>query len=748
MNNLSVKFSIVLAILLVTSFSIQGQRPLKDFEKAWIEEENQNLRKAITQESMSEADRTATVRKNAVKLKAYGQPMAFPEGDIPLKVNLERKVRLAMARSVYTNDLRGVFSNLLMQDQLRMINSIQIEVAEEQIKFVIPGNGAFEVSKEVIGNVFDWTITEGVHGGKIGNTKDLVQKFKNLASSKQFLAELNRVYAEEKDLLNSLYGKLIAAEALQTKLRVIYIETYNGSFVDKDFKQPEGTQATTPTSVSTDSSADNFIKANTPFGWKVNTNKSGSWAASSRRKIIEKSAKCGEYFLDINVAATVSPSSGNISTGELDKKLRSWMSESGWYPVEASIVAITISGFKGRLLTTTLKYTDGFGSPMGGYKDGKAHIGGYAILLSDDGSRILRTNYYALAGSCWNNTTAPTSKKEAMSGKNEAEQVMRSITVMGMKSTSPAAPTSTYTPPFEASPPVSTVYPNPKNMKDEELREALIKALTSEPATKDEIKYWTDREKQIKKNPVKPQPKVEPQPEPKSEPKPKAKNKSSTEMIEGDWSLIANGFSGILEIRYDGTALQGRVFFKSIGRWEPLQDLQFDSSTGKFTFLRPNAKQYHEGMLNGSTLIGTFTGNYKWTATKTSQTKTNSEPTNTNTNTATKTTTTSNSSASPTTNTSSADMLVGDWNLVANGFAGILEIRLDGSNLKGRIYFNSLRKWEPLENLNFNASTGQFSFLRPNAKQQHEGVLKGTTLIGTFTGNYKWSATKTGGASR
>lgn len=743
MNNLSVKFSIVLAILLVvTSFSIQGQRPLKDFEKAWIEEENQNLRKAITLESMSEADRIATVRKNAVKLKAYGQPMAFPKGDIPLKTNLDRKFRLAMGRGVYTNDLRNVFNNLLMQDQLRMINSIQIEVAEEQIKFVIPGNGAFEVSKEIIGNVFEWTITEGVTGGKIGNTKDLVQKFKNLASSKELLAKLNKVYAEEKDLMASLFDQLETAEALQTKLRAIYIETYNGSFVDKDFKQPGGTPATTPNPVSTDSSADNFIKANTPFGWKVNTNKSGSWAASSRRRIIEKSAKCGEYFLDINVVATVSPTSETMSNGEIDKKLRSWMSESGWYPEEASIAAITIRGFKGRLLTTTLKYVDGFGSPMGGYKDGKAHIGGYAILVSDDGSRILKTNYYALAGSCWNNTTAPTSKKEAMSGKNEAEQVMRSITVMGMKSTSPTAPTSTYTSPYESSPPVSTIYPNPKNLKDEELREASIKALTSEPATKDEIEYWTEREKQIKKKPVKPQPKPEP------EPKPKTKSKSSTEMIVGDWSLIANGFSGILEIRYDGTALQGRVFFKSIGRWEPLQDLQFDSSTGKFTFLRPNAKQYHEGMLNGSTLIGTFTGNYKWTATKTSQTKTNSEPTNTNTNTATKTTTTSNSSPSPTTNTSSADMLVGDWNLVANGFAGILEIRLDGSDLKGRIYFNSLRKWELLENLKFNASTGQFSFLRPNAKQQHEGVLNGTTLIGTFTGNYKWTATKTGGASR
>ena len=109
------------------------------------------------------------------------------------------------------------------------------------------------------------------------------------------------------------------------------------------------------------------------------------------------------------------------------------MSESGWYPVEASIESITINGFKGRLLTTTLKYNDGFGSPMAGYKYGKAHIGGYAILTSDDGLRTLKVSYYAFASSCWDNKSAETSKKEALAGKNEAEKLVRSLNVSGTK---------------------------------------------------------------------------------------------------------------------------------------------------------------------------------------------------------------------------------------------------------------------------------------------------------------------------
>lgn len=734
MNNLSVKFSIVLAILFVTCFSIWSQTPLQDFEKAWIEQENQDLRKAITEESMPEIDRIVLVKKNAVKLKEYGLPKAFPKGDIPLKTNREGNYRLAMARSIYTNDLRGVFKNQIMTEQLRMINSLQIEIAEEQIKFLIPGNGTFELSKEVVEKVFDWNIVNGVHGEKNADTKDLVKKFNNLASSKKFLDELNRLYAEEKELLNKLYGELKEAEALQSKLREVYDVTYNSTFTHEKFKHPGSTSTNSSSPASTSSSAENFIKANIPFGWKVDTNKPSNWVASSKRKIIEKSGQCHESFLDINVVATISPLSGTMATTEIDKKLRSWMSESGWYPVEASIEAISINGFKGRLLTSTLKYNDGIGSPMAGYRDGKAHIFGHAMLIADDGSKMLKVRYSSFAGSCWDNKSSSISKKEALAGKNEAEQVIRSITISGMNNSTPVSLAYIYTPENDATPTVSTVYTNPKNLNDEKLREVLLLALTNEPATKDEIKYWTEREKQIKKSPVKPQPKGEPT----TETKPKAKTKSSTEMIVGDWKLIANGFSGILEIRFDGSALQGRVFFNSIGKWEPLQDLQFDSSTGKFTFLRPNAKQQHEGVLNGTTLNGTFTGNYKWSATKTSQpqsqSQTNNEPPTITTTSPTK--------------ASWADALVGDWNIISNGFSGKFEIRYDGSKLQGRIFYNTIGRWESLENIQFNAASGQISFYRPIPKQPFEGTLNGSNITGTFSDKYKWSATKTVGASR
>lgn len=94
-------------------------------------------------------------------------------------------------------------------------------------------------------------------------------------------------------------------------------------------------------------------------------------------------------------------------------------------------------------------------------------------------------------------------------------------------------------------------------------------------------------------------------------------------------------------------------------------------------------------------------------------------------------------------NVASVEMLVGDWDLVANGYAGKMEITYVCSFLEGRIFFNSLKKWEPLEDLKFNISTKQFTFYRPQAKQQHEGILNGATLSGTFNKTSKWTATKT-----
>ena len=603
MNYLSVKLTLIAAIIFVSCFSIWAQKPLNSTEKAFIGEAISEVSKAVTNEAITDAERTKMVERSAKTLKEYGQPMAFPNGDIPLKTNREKEYRRVIAEVVYANDLRALLSNSLMSEQLSIVNSLQIEVAEEQIKFLIPGNAPFELSKDLVETVFSWNITEGANGGKLADTKGLVQKFRNLATSKELVKEVEKLYERQRELLIKTHQELKQTEELQIRLRKAYENAANSAFTFKDFQQQGAVPTKNNNSISA-ASTDNF-KANIPAGWKVDYDKPGNWIASSNKKISAKTAQCSESFLNIKV--TANSSSGTMVSGDIDKKLRSWMSESGLYPVEASIEQLSINGFKGKLLTSTLKYNDGFGSPVAGYKYGKAHIHGYAILVSDDGSRILKINYTVIAGSCWDNKSAQISKTEAMSGKSEAEKVVRSLTISGTKAIASASSAGINTPQNVTMPAKTTSYSDPRNLIDNKLREELLRELTSEPATSQEIKFWTEREKGMKKNPVQPHTKNETT----------TAYQSSADMLIGDWDLMANGFAGILEIRADGSALKGRVYYKVYNKWEPLEDLRFDPSTSQFTFYRPNAKQKHEGILNGTTLKGTFNGNSKWSAIKT-----------------------------------------------------------------------------------------------------------------------------------
>ena len=606
MNNFTVKLFLIVAIISVTNLPTWAQKPLNATEKALIEEAKRDLSIAITDETISDIERTKLTERSSKTLKEYGAPMAFPNGDIPLKTNREKVYRRVMAEVVYANDLRSLLSNSLMTEQLSIVNTLQIEVAEEQIKLLIPGNTTFDLSKDLVENVFSWNIKEGINGGKRADTQELVQKFRNLATSKELVKDVEKLYAKQKELLIRLHQELEKTDALQSQLRKVYENAANSTFTFKEFQKPGASSTTNNKTSTASSSSNNFFRASIPAGWIVESDKPDNWIASSNRKIIEKTAQCSESYLNIKVTATVSSSLGSVTSGNIDNKLRGWMSESGWYPEEASIEPISLNGFKGKLLTTTLKYKDGFGSPAAGYKYGKAHIHGYAILIGDDSSRILKINYSVFAGSCWDNKTAQISKNEAMSGKSEADKVVRSLSISGTKSNESVSVAARNPQQNNALPAKSTFYPDPKNMTDNKLREELLRELTNEPATSQEIKFWTEREKAIKKNNVQPQ----------ENNNSTTNTKSSVSSLVGNWDVVANGFAGIIEIRHNGSALEGRIYFNALHKWEPLENLQFNPSNGKFTFTRPNVKQIYEGVLNGSTLIGTFNINSKWKANK------------------------------------------------------------------------------------------------------------------------------------
>ncbi len=233
-------------------------------------------------------------------------------------------------------------------------------------------------------------------------------------------------------------GNIISAKTVARLIQIWYSENGKEKYRDELIRLGYLKEADGKTAHGEGQKDKTAASAASKENWIVDTDKPNAWRAKSTRKILDKTAQCSESSLNVSISANISSFSGNMTPGEMDKELRSWMSESGWYPEEASIEPITISGFKGKLLTTTLKYKAGFGNPSAGYKYGTAHIGGYAILISDDGSGMLKVGYYAFAGCCWDNKSAEISKKEAMAGKNEAEKVLRSLNISGSKINSPA----------------------------------------------------------------------------------------------------------------------------------------------------------------------------------------------------------------------------------------------------------------------------------------------------------------------
>ncbi len=95
--------------------------------------------------------------------------------------------------------------------------------------------------------------------------------------------------------------------------------------------------------------------------------------------------------------------------------------------------------------------------------------------------------------------------------------------------------------------------------------------------------------------------------------------------------------------------------------------------------------------------------------------------------------------------------VVGEWRLVQYfskehhevTFKGRLRIHREGNHFHGRIYFDVLGKWEPLEDIEVTDET--VSFTRPQYEQRFRGHRDGHVLVGIYRdrlnqGKWQWRA--------
>ena len=179
-----------------------------------------------------------------------------------------------------------------------------------------------------------------------------------------------------------------------------------------------------------------WFKAGLAGGWQIEHNRARHWSAKMSRDIAPKSKNCRPQTVHGSVGAKLE-SSFLPKPGEIDAKLRGFVEGNGWYPEEEGIKDFSIGKYKGRMITTTVKYKGGFGSPMAGYRDGTAHAFGYVIALHETERRMITASFSVYAGSCWDNSGKANALAHVKAARTEAMGIIGGLTLHETEQDSP-----------------------------------------------------------------------------------------------------------------------------------------------------------------------------------------------------------------------------------------------------------------------------------------------------------------------
>lgn len=234
MGKLKLLFLLIFCVFSV--YKTTAQKVLSEQETAMIEEAKANLNKALSDPEMSETERIKLVEQSAVKLKEYGQPEAFPQGEIPLRKMMDDNFEQCKDQIVELSNWSLNLEHQTLDQKLKLINTLQISVAENQIKMLIPGSTPVSLSQDVINSVFDWNIVEGTNGGQRGDAKGLAQRFKQLAQAKELVKKINLLIEDQKRTLPLIDKDRKQAKLMEAKLRQKYNNAAASAFTRKGYE--------------------------------------------------------------------------------------------------------------------------------------------------------------------------------------------------------------------------------------------------------------------------------------------------------------------------------------------------------------------------------------------------------------------------------------------------------------------------------------------------------------------------------
>ena len=226
----------LLFVLFCTTQKLQAQKILNESETRWVLEAKAEMEKALNDPTLTDQQRMEMVEHSARVLKEYGQPPAFPDDAIPLKKQTDARFEQLKTNVSELSDWSLNLEFQTLEQKNKIINSMQISVVEEQIKFLIPGVTPIQLSKDVVNTVFDWNITDGVNQGAMGDAKGLAARFKQLAESKELIKKINQLVEQQKEELREVYEEKQKYDELDEKMRKQYEYTQASTITQRGYE--------------------------------------------------------------------------------------------------------------------------------------------------------------------------------------------------------------------------------------------------------------------------------------------------------------------------------------------------------------------------------------------------------------------------------------------------------------------------------------------------------------------------------
>ncbi len=305
------RFAVLYFLFHLLAFNSFSQKVLNETETNWVLEAKAEMEKAVSDPTLTEQQRLEMVEHSTRVLKEYGQPSEFPDDAIPLKkqTNAEFEQIKTNISELSNWSLELEFQTL--EQKNKIINSMQISVVEEQIKFLIPGVTPIQLSKDVVNTVFDWNITDGANQGAMGDAKGLASRFKQLAESKELIKKINQLIENQKEELREVYEEKQLYDELDAKLRKQYEYTQASTITQRGY---EGAQLAGSPSSSNSGFKANVLVGTWKFGYEQTGyfywtfNNDGSWKFEDKMNDGQEPLT-GKYSLAGNMLKLIGPKS-------------------------------------------------------------------------------------------------------------------------------------------------------------------------------------------------------------------------------------------------------------------------------------------------------------------------------------------------------------------------------------------------------------------------------------------------------